>query len=336
MKRGKMILATIALLAHTIVGAQVMGNFQYRTQQVFRQAEVQQNDRRPVTAARIGHNHEMTITVNGLANVMATNYVAVFNVIQVAPDIQQTVDMMQERIDSFSNALHAIGVKPEDIHVDMISFVPRYDHRLRRNLFSRNYNEVPAGFELQQNVSVRYKSTGILPAVIAAAAASEIYDIVKVDYFIDNINLYIDSLRRGCFAEVVRQEQGMKVLGFRVDTLRKVMAEDFTTIYPPTRYFSYQAFSRPSLEAAHHRGGRREQLPPPETKIESDKTISRFYQQVHYDYYDIVTRPVVSEPVIQISFTVTVKYFLKDEPTPQSNRYFMITPNGDLRQIDPR
>jgi hypothetical protein len=31
-----------------------------------------------------------------------------------------------------------------------------------------------------------------------------------------------------------------------------------------------------------------------------------------------------------------VKYFLKDEPAPQSTRYFMITPNGDLRQIDPR
>jgi uncharacterized protein YggE len=336
MKQGKMFLGALALLIHTLAGGQVMGNFQYRTQQVFRQAEVQQNDRRPVTTARIANNHELTITVNGLANVMATNYVAVFNVIQVAPDMQQTVELMQERIDSFSTGLQALGVNPANIHIDMISFVPRYDYRFRRNLFSRNYNEVPAGFELQQNISVKYKNTGLLPSIIAAAAASEIYDIVKVDYFIDNIDLYIDSLRRGCLAEVVKREQGMRVLGFRADTLRKVMAEDFTTIYPPTRYFSYQAFSRPSLEAAHRRAGRKEQLPPPETKIETDKAISRFYQQVHYDYYDMVTRPVVSEPVIQISLSITVKYFLKDDPAPQNNRYFMITPTGDLRHIDPR
>lgn len=332
MKKYRLLM--IVLLFVVITGSacsQVMGNFQYRTQQVFKQSEVQQSDRRPVTNARIPHNHEMTITVNGLANLLATDYVAVFNIIQVAPDMRSAVAIMNSRIDSFKIKLLLSGIEAKDINVDLISFVPRYDYKMKRRLFSKTYNEIPAGFELQQNITVRYRKSTELPAIIAAAAESEIYDIVKVDYFVENIQHLIDSLRHGCLKEVVTREKSLSMLGMRMDTLRKVVAEDFTTIYPPTRYFSYQAFSRPSLEAANSG----DKLNMAETPYITEKPVSRFYQQVHYDYYDIIRDAVIKEPVIQISYTVTVKYFLKDEVSPPKNRYFMITPNGDIRQIDP-
>ena len=333
MKKYRLLM--IVLFFVVMIGSacsQVMGNFQYRTQQVFKQSEVQQSDRRPVSNARILHNHEMTITVNGLANLLATDYVAVFNIIQVAPDMKSAVSIMNGRIDSFRIKLLLSGIEAKDINVDLISFVPRYDYsKIRRRLFSTTYNEIPAGFELQQNITVRYRKSSELPAIIAAAAESEIYDIVKVDYFVENIQHFIDSLRSGCLMEVVAREKSLSMLGMRMDTLRKVVAEDFTTIYPPARYFSYQAFSRPSLEAANSG----DKLNTAETPYNSDKPVSRFYQQVHYDYYDIIRDAVVKEPVIQVSYTVTVKYFLKDEVSPPKNRYFMITPNGDIRQIDP-
>lgn len=66
MKRETLFFKAFQMLFTYSLTAQVMGNFQYRTQQVFRQAEVQQTDRRPVTNPRIAHNHEITITVQGL------------------------------------------------------------------------------------------------------------------------------------------------------------------------------------------------------------------------------------------------------------------------------
>jgi len=316
------------------LNAQVMGNFQYRTQQVFRQTEVQQTDRRPVSNARIAHNHEMTITVNGLANLMATDYVAVFNVVQVAPGMREALELMNSRLATFRSHLPESDIAPGDFHVDLISFVPRYDLLRLRKLFSTTYNEIPAGFELQQNISVRYRNPDVLPAIMAAAAEAEIYDIVKVDYFVENIHLWIDSLRAGCIEQVVLREKMLAGLGLRIDTLRKVAAEDFTTIYPPTRYFTYQAFARPSLAAALSAPRGRQSRDS--LVVEVDKTVSRFYQQVHYDHYDLIKYPVIQEPVIQISFSFTVKYFLREEAVPPGNRYFIVTPAGDLRQIDPR
>ncbi len=316
--------------------AQVMGNFQYRTQQTFRQPEVQQSDRRPVTNARIANNHEITITVNGLANLLATDYVAVFNVVQVAPGMVEALELMNNRIDTFKQHLQKRGTAVQAFHVDMISFVPRYDVRKERRLFSTHYNEIPDGFELQQNISVRYSNSSELSAIMIAAAAAEIYDLVKVDYFVDNIQHYIDSLREGCLDAVLAREQSMNRLGLRLDTLRKVVAEEFTTIYPPGRYFSYQAFARSSLAAALAKPRARGTEEREVTMEPVDRTVSRFYQQVHYDYYDQIHNPVIGEPLIQVSYTVTVKYFLRNDPPPPGNRYFMITPGGDLRQIDPR
>ena len=109
--------------------------------------------------------------------------------------------------------------------------------------------------------------------------------------------------------------------------MKKVMAENYITIYPQTRYFSYQAFSRPSLNAA------KKKSTSASNYNEANKTTSRFYSQVDYDGYDIVINPVVVEPVVQISYSITVKYFVK---TGEKSSYYIITPNGEMKQFVPK
>ncbi|HYV93818.1 MAG TPA: SIMPL domain-containing protein [Chitinophagales bacterium] len=315
-------LAVIASFAMSKTAAQVQGNYQFNSKQT-----LQNVSRNPASAAAISNDDEIVTQVNGLMNILADNYVAVFNIVQVGESMDSVDQIMNKRIANFQQKLKSIGIELENVKVDLISFVPNYDIQIENKVFSKTYNEVPAGFEMQKNVSVLYKSSSKLDDIISAAASSEIYDIVKVDYFITDLQKSLDSLRHRCLREVKAKAKSYELIGIKLDTLKKVMADDFVTVYPQTRYFSYQAFSRPSLNAAKKKSSSQPTL------NEIPKPTSKFYAQVDYDQYDIVINPVITEPVVQLSYTVTIKYFLKEK---QKNIYYILTPSGETKQFYPK
>ena len=107
------------------------------------------------------------------------------------------------------------------------------------------------------------------------------------------------------------------------------MSDDFTTVYPQTRYFSYQAFTRNSLTIAKKKNNKDQPI-----VNEASKVTSRFYEQIDYDRYDLVVNPIVTEPVVQISYSILVKYFMNNDK--QNNIYYILTPSGEIKQFVPK
>ncbi len=335
---------TILLVSAFIAGfilitpAQVRGNYDYddggdKDKNARTYTKPQPFDRNAVTKASIANSTEVMVTVNGLMNVIAENYVAVFNTVQVGETAEETDRLLNERISGFIKGLKAAGIDTADIRIDMLTFVPIYDYQVEKRIFSKMFNEVPAGFELQKNIHVRYKNSAKLDEILSVAAAAEIYDLVKVDYFVSDIQKAHDTLRDKCIQQIKSKLKSYELIGFKLDTLYKVMADDYTTTYPSVRYQSYQAFARPSLDAAKKRtftGG--------EAKVnEVRKSVSQYYEQISYDDYDVVINPVVTEPVVQFSYSVTVKYILEPKQLPEPiNNYFMLTSDGQVKQLNLR
>lgn len=323
-KTSACIILTAGIFLSANLFPQASGNFEYNTLKT-----VQQDTRFPASNVINLSNNEVLIEVNGLMNVVADNYVAVFNAVQVAETADSADQILNRRIARFQKKLREIGIPEADVKTDMISFVPRYELQPENKVFSKTYNEIPSGFEMQKNVFVRYKNSSKLDEIVSAAALSEIYDLVKVDYFIPNVQKSLDSLRAKCLQEIKTKVKSFSTLGIKLDTLRKTVSDNFQVVYPQTRYFSYQAFSRPSLAVAKKKSA------SAPSYNEAQKTVSRFYSQVSYDQYDIVINPVITEPVVQLSYTVSIKYFLKDEEKAKNN-YYILTPTGDLKQIHPK
>lgn len=301
-----------------------MSNAQYNYNQ-YRQT---QPNRGPATAA-YPQDEVFSLTVNGLMNTVATNYVAVFNIVQLGLTAKSTDSTMNSTIEEFKQNLRKIGIDTSDIKTDMISFVPKYGYQTDKQIFSKKYNEVPDGFELEKNIYVHFKKSSALDGILTAAASAEIYDLVKVDYFLPNAQKLTDSLRLKCLLEMRSRVKSYELIGFRLDTLRKTMADNFTTIFPETHYYSYSAFSRPSFALL-----KRKATDQPYVN-ETEKPISRYYNQVNYDSYDIVLNPVITEPVVQLSYSITVKYFLKKEqPEVKPKKiYYIINKDGDAKQL---
>ena len=316
----------IAAISITKIDGQSPGNYQFNNRQT-----LQKPGRDPASSAAIINDEAIVVQVNGLMNIVADSYVAVFNIVQVGESMDSVNLIMNRRIANFEKKLNSIGIENGSVKIDLISFVPNYDFQLDNKIFSKTYNEVPSGFEMQKNVTVLYKNSAKLDDIVTAAANSEIYDLVKVDYFIPNIQKSQDSLRIKCLKEVKEKVKSYEVIGFKLDTMKKVMADNFVSVYPKTRYFTYQAFSRPSLNMAKRKSSSQQA-----SLNEVRKTTSEYYNQIDYDQYDLVINPVITEPVVQLSYTVTVKYFLKKGDDKQKNIYYILTPSGETKQFNPK
>lgn len=302
-------------------GSRLRGNNQYNNQQALTYSAANPLDR-PVVL----NDEETVITVNGLFNVIPEDFVATFNIVQTAETAEMADQLLNDRIKKFRQKILETGADDGDFSVDMISFVPKYELQTENKLFSKTYNEIPAGFELQKNISVRYRHSARLDELITAAASAEIYDLVKVDCSIKQTRNLIDSLRRQCLREIKIRSQSYEMTGIKMDTLKKTISENLNTIYPQSRYFTYQAFSRPSLNFAGKKASTA-------TYNEIAKTTSRYYSQLDYDRYDLIINPLVLEPVIQISCSVAVKYFLRAETKP-SDHYYLLTPAGEFKKLN--
>ena len=315
-----------SLLLAGAATAQDMGNARYGTaRSAF--------DRNAITRADpplADDANGMTLQIRGLLNVLPTKYVAVFNVLQIGPTQLEAERLLRERLGSFTRGLRAAGFDTTTFRTDVISLVPRYETEVEKRLFSKRYNEVPAGFELQKTISIPYPQAAQLNTVLQLAGPAEIYDLVKVDVFVPDALKSREELRTACLAAFKTKEKAYIAAGIGLDTLRKTFGEADATIYPSTRYSRYQAASRPSFEAL-----RKGLLGTSKVNVtEAAQNTVYYYDPVAYDQYDVVLNPVVTQPVVQYSYTFTVRYQPRRQQK-SANKYYYMNGNGQMTEFRP-
>ncbi len=241
-----------------------------------------------------------------LMNIKADSYVAIFGVTQVASTLDSCNELMNNRLTSFIDNLEKLGINKSEIFTDLVSQIPMFTYEVEKKIFSKTYNEVPAGFELRKNVHIHYSDSRILDKILVEGAKNEIYDIVKVDYFINNMEAIYDTLRKTALSILNKKTDLYTKAGVQFNTaMYHVVAEDINSSYPIERYKSYSAFSNASLNY------QRKKSLGSITYNQATKPTTVYYNKLAYNSYDTVINPVVIEPVVQFSCSVKMKYVLK-------------------------
>lgn len=289
---------------------------------------VAMNSRQPVRANP--PSPYVGVEVNAMMNVKASSYTAVFNVTQVGGTSDTTNTLVNSRIEKIIKGAMALGLERKDVHIDMVSFVPVYEVEVEKKLFSKTYNEVPKGFELQKNIHINFVEPGILDDIITLCADNEIYDLVKVDYFVDDLEAIYDSLQQAALRVIESKKSFYKVIGIDFDQFDMIFSEQRAAITPHDAYSNYQAFSSISLDAVKQSKGLKE----------VKKQTSLFYNPISYKNFDVVIHPTINEPVVQ--FTLNLKMNFTPKPkTPQTvevkvekHKYFMLMPDGQMKELN--
>lgn len=315
--------------------AQVMGNYAEQKKQSNEYQQIQSNAnvnaqyRSIPRSAKLQDDNSIEVTINTMSNQRASSYMAIFTILQVGKTADETNTALNSRLNSFMSELRGLGIPAEDVYVDMVNFLPKYEFDASKKIFSKKtLTEIPKGFELQKNVHIRYAKPAVLDQIVSAAAKQEIYDIVKVDYFVKNQQEVYQELRTLSFEYLDKIKESYAKMGIHLDSAYTITAENAWVAYPANRYESYQAFSTQSLDASEKNNS---------VVQPADKPTLRFYNAVAANDYDIVVNPEILEPAVQFSYNLAVR-FKMPEAKPKvkvelKKEFVLVTPTGEVKSL---
>ncbi|UTW62815.1 SIMPL domain-containing protein [bacterium SCSIO 12741] len=276
-------------------------------------------------------------SMRSLYNVKPKGYLAVFHLFQMGKTAAQANGLIQSRTDSVRKELIALGFQEDDIYLDMISFVPLYEVESENKLFSKKtYTEIPAGFEIKKNFHIRYANKNALDAIVAICARHEIYDLVKVDVLMEDIEKVKSELRLKSIELLKDNVDFQTSLGVDLSNVDIRMSESFNIIEPQERYTGYSCSSSTDLNLLRKKS---------EVK-RIKKNTSIYYDPVSYTDFDLVVNPEFTEPVIQVVQHVVVVYKKKpkDQPKPPAPKVitetkiqkevFFIEHEGTIKKLE--
>ncbi|MFT5778871.1 MAG: hypothetical protein ACI837_001828 [Crocinitomicaceae bacterium] len=273
--------------------------------------------------------NDLFIVVNGLSNIVADTYVAIFHVTQVGVTADEVNRLLTNRVDKVTKDIKAKDAAAK-VYVDMLSFVPMYEYDVEKKVFSKKtYNETPKGFELKKNIHIQFNNPESLNDFIAICTESEIYDLVKVDYICTDLAAKKKELAAKAMT-VVKEKIARFTLLLDTDLsdVHRLAVEDYQVYYPLESYASYEAYSSTSLD-----------LKKTANVNTAAKSRTQYYQSIPSKEFDFILNPIVLEPVIQVVYQVKLKIAIPPKSVvvapvvKQGKEYVLITPNGDLKTL---
>lgn len=232
-----------------------------------------------------------------MANVKADQYVALFGVSLEGQTINESNQKVDATISEFIKGLKAIGVQSKDIDVDYVAQNRIYGYELTGNIAK----EKLVGFELKKNIAVRFKDKAFLDKLTETAAKSQIFDLVKVDYIVNDLDGVRDKLMQAASAVIKKKAANQaKLLGIAVGKPGQVYAEKYASYYPTDMYDSYTA--------AESEDGSQFMYRQNYIVVGARKARTFYYNALNAKTFDRVLNPVVTEPVVQFTLYLKVKY----------------------------
>ena len=265
-------------------------------------------------------NYDMVVSAKGLANIKADAFVAIFSITQIGKTAEEATSLMSQRL---SPVLSALKAKNMEAFVDMISFVPMYEFETEKKVFSkRTYNEVPIGFELKQNLHIKLHEATRLNELITLLANSEIYDLVRMDYYSTQLETVKKELKdkvKAAFAE--KQKLYETTLGENLATAEKKITDGFSLTSPSELYNTYEAYS--STPIPSKRSG---------YVLQANKSVTQYYQPIANRDFDVVLNPIIVEPMIQVVYEMKMSVNHPDKN--KAKEALLLTPAGELKKIN--
>lgn len=277
-------------------------------------------------SAALPYDNSVVFDADVMINIKASSYTAIFSVTDFGTTVLQADSAMSARLKIFLGRLKSDSIRESDIHVDFITMLPVYEVLPENKVFSNIATEKPAGFKIKKNVHVLFYDHRRLDQIVSDAAHAGIYDLVKVDYNVNQIEAAYDTLRKVASNVIAMKRATYEKMGFSTTIL--MMAEGYDSKYPEERYASYTAYiqgvSAENIE---------KQNPNIQVRAaEKEQTI--FYNKVPYKQFDKVLNPDMSEPGVQFYYKMRVKCKMepiKDESQKQATASATKAPAGTYR-----
>ncbi len=298
MKTSCLFALALLIAGPGICRAQVSGNLAYSSNGAKGRAEQREHNKRLVPEQeRPPTNTSMFVDADVLMNVKADEFVAVFGISQEGETVAECNEKMAAVVKEFTDALLAMKIAEDDLFLDFVTQTKIYGFEVAGDIAK----EKLVGFVLKKNLSVHYRDRSLIDKLVVTAARSKIYDLIKVDYIVKDVNLMQDKLM-GEATKIIQQKVARydKLLGIKLVPPAQVFAEVPAVYYPTEMYDSYTAAETEYISGPPDRQRFTVQL--------ARKGTTFVFNGLSGDGFDQVINPVVIEPVVQFTLYLKVKY----------------------------
>ncbi len=285
----------------------------------------------PDQQIEVGHPdpNRLIVSVAGLYNAQPDAFVAIFNLKQAGETAEEVDVLMNERLQAVISGVKSLE-SFESSHVDMISFTPLYDRSIEKKLFSkRTYNEIPVGFEVQKNLHIHYRNAEDLDRIVSICARNEVYDLVRVDYYLKDMEaVKRELIEKGALMVDTRIKDKEAMLGKSLADIDRRTLDGFQVFYPIERYGSHTSQQATKLYYQSNSFA-------PDTK----NPTNLYYDPVVGKEFDFTFNPIIVEPVVQVLYEIKVVFDLTEKveqkPAEKAEKeFFWLTPNGTVTKLN--
>ena len=229
-----------------------------------------------------------------LTSLDTREYIAVFGLSQEAEKVNDANKKLQEQIRAFQQSLVSLGVRPEDTYVDFVSQNRVYDFAPKGS----TARERLTGFQVKENLMVRYQDHTLLDRIVPLAAQAGIFDLIKVDYVTADLSSVRDQMAAESQRIVKQKEEAYAKLGIKLTPVSVAM-EAFDTFQPSEAYNSYHAFETGSVDDNYR-------------VVEQRKNSTLYFDALSAGKFDAVLTPIGLEPRVQATYYLRIKYFVSE------------------------
>jgi len=286
MKRVLVCLALV-LTALTVHGQEsgnrIYGNYGYY-QQPRRQLQT--------NSGTLGANSGFAIEASVLTNLNPDAFVVVFGVNAEALASLDSNDKVNAKVAQFIQKVRPLGITDNDIFVDFITQNRVYDF----NVSGNEAAEKLTGWETKKTVAIRYRRRDVFEPIVRAAAAIQIFDLIKVDYIVSDF----ERVRSTLFEEAVRiikkkEARYAKSLGVNMTPVG-LANEKYDVSYPSEAYQRYQAYETGDAYVTNG------------SRVAQRKSFTFFYDAFDASRFDVVLAPLGIEPAVQFTLYLRMEY----------------------------
>jgi uncharacterized protein YggE len=240
-------------------------------------------------------NQAQFIEASVLMNVKPDAFVAVFGYVQEGSDPAAGNALVNAKFEDFIKAAEGLGVKRSDIYVDYISQNRVFDYTESGNTIT----EKLSGFETKKNIAIRYTDSSLLEKLLSAAAKSSIFDLIEVDYVVNDLAGARAKLFQEGVKTIKRKEAAYtESFGIRI-TPYALAGEKYDAFFPGEQYSGYQAYEAGTTYNSYNK-----------TVIRPRKVATFYYEPLNGANFDAVINPIGVEPVVQLTLYLKMQYDL--------------------------
>jgi uncharacterized protein YggE len=231
-----------------------------------------------------------------LTTVDTREYVAVFGLTQEADTVQAANKKLLDQVTAFQSGLTALGVRPEDTYLDFVTQNRVYDYVIKGG----TAREKVSGFQVKENLAIRFKDHRLLDQIVPMAAQGGIFDLIKVDYITSDLNPVRVQMTAEAQKILKEKEEAYAKLGLKLTPVS--VTENFDTFQPFEAYNSYKAFESGNVDDNYR-------------VVERRKNSTFYFEPLAPGKFDAVLTPMGLEPHVQCTFFLRVKYFVNSHTT---------------------